>query len=104
MLTLQTVQVPPIPSVPMDPQTVAVLIFVGVVACVLILWPIARAIGRRLEGRPVADREVHEELEELRARLAQLEEGQLRVAELEERVEFAERLLAREPRPRQIES
>lgn len=104
MLTIQTVQVPQIPSMPMDPQTVAVLIFSAIVAGLFILWPIARAIARRLEGRPAADREVREELEELRARLAQLEDGHGRMAELEERVEFAERLLARESRPRQIES
>ncbi len=103
MLTLQTVQVPPVPSLPMDPRTTALLIVVAIVAGLLILWPIARAIGRRLEGRHPGDQDVREELEDLRARLAQLEAGQTRVAELEERLEFAERILAREPRPRQLE-
>lgn len=101
MLMLQTP--PPIPSVPMEPQTVALLIVIAIVAGLLILWPIARTIGRRLEGRPISEGDVREELDDLRARLAQLEAGQGRVAELEERLDFAERLLAREPRPRQLE-
>jgi len=40
---------------------------------------------------------------ELEARVAELEQGQAQVAELEERVDFSERLLAQQREPAQIE-
>ena len=55
--------------------------------------PIGVAIGRRIGGRAPQPMEPAE-LEELRQRLGELEAQQARVAELEERVDFAERLLA----------
>jgi uncharacterized protein YlxW (UPF0749 family) len=58
---------------------------------------VVNLVTRKLEGRPAAD---PEELEELRARAEQVEYLEQRVAELETRVDFAERLLTaptREP-------
>lgn len=66
-------------------------------ACIL-LWPLVRAMGRRLESGG-GNARFEEELEALRDRLRQLEQSQARMGELEERLDFTERLLAqgREP-------
>jgi hypothetical protein len=66
-------------------------------ACIL-LWPLVRAMGRRLESGS-GNARFQEELEALRDRLQQLEQSQARMGELEERLDFTERLLAqgREP-------
>lgn len=58
-----------------------------------VLYPIARAYARRLEGS-AANATVREELTDISAQLEQLRLGQERMAELEERVDFAERMLA----------
>ena len=52
---------------------------------------IGQAIGRRIHGRGAADPELRGELEELREQVASLHQ---RLAENEERLDFAERLLA----------
>lgn len=72
----------------------AVFIVIAVMGtAVLLLWPLIRAIARRLEGR-AASPELEQEVAALRSRLDQVEQGQARIAELEERVDFAERLLS----------
>jgi hypothetical protein len=64
-------------------------------ACAIVLFPLMRAIARRIEGRATApDPALRGELEELKVRLSEVEHMQHRVAELEDRVDFAERLLA----------
>jgi hypothetical protein len=71
----------------------AMFLAVGFTSLGLLFGPIGTAIGRRLSGRggtPPA----RAELEELHARLEALESGQHRIAEVEERLDFAERLLA----------
>ncbi|MGH6885350.1 MAG: hypothetical protein ACREGK_04670 [Geminicoccales bacterium] len=64
--------------------------------------PIGRAVGRLIEGPkrgPVAgDPVVHD----LRARVEQLEAERGRIAELEERLDFAERMLAQRREPGRI--
>jgi hypothetical protein len=57
-----------------------------------VLAPLAKAVGRRLEGAVAAH---PDELEALRAEVERLQELSPRVAELEERVDFAERALLR---------
>ena len=57
------------------------------------------ATAMRIEGRRAPDHET-QELEDLRARVAALEEGHAQLAELQDRVEFAERLHSREHQPR----
>ena len=65
-----------------------------------LLYPIARAYARRVEGSaPTAG--LREELADLSARLDALQNGQERIAELEGRLDFAERVLA-QPRARQV--
>lgn len=77
----------------LPPQVVVLIVLAMIAAGAVILWPIARALGRRLEGRQ-ADPTLRGEIDELRARVHELEGQQLRMAELEERLDFTERLLA----------
>ena len=76
------------------PPPVIVLCVLGIcAAAAFILHPLFRAIGRRIEGR-VVDPALQLEVEELRERVRDLESVHSRYAELEERLDFAERLLA----------
>lgn len=71
----------------------AVMIVLAIMGTILlIMWPLMRALARRLEGG--ASKELQLEMDTLRSRVQQLEEGQGRVTELEERLDFAERMLA----------
>lgn len=66
----------------------AVLIFRGVVG---------RAIARRIEGTPIGlttGQMAAERIEDLEARVAQFESIETRMLELEERLDFTERMLA----------
>jgi hypothetical protein len=65
-------------------------------AVVLITYPLIRALARRLEGRSAPDPALTAEVEDLRARVAELEQHQGRMHELEERIDFTERLLAQQ--------
>lgn len=90
---LLQVEVPPAPPVFVSTGIPEELYIFTLIALTIILWPVARALARRLEHKGVADA-AH--VEELEARVAELEERHLHVAELEERMEFAERVLARQ--------
>ena len=68
----------------------------------VILWPLARALGRRLDARGTSAA-VQGELDALRSRVEELEQGQGRLAELEERLDFAERLLAQSREPDRLQ-
>lgn len=108
MMILQ-VPVPPVPPTPpIGPQFDPNLLFMndGVspvfilipvaafIAITIILWPIMRAFARRLEGRGNPDSALRAEVEHLHTRLADMDSLQSRLVELEERVDFTERLLA----------
>lgn len=69
----------------------------GIVAGVVLCLPIVRALVRFLDrkGKP-EQATAPEELAEIRARLAALEDGSARLAEPEERQDFMERVLARQ--------
>ena len=105
-VTVHVPEIPPIPPIPpipeiqvlppwmvMPPQMVALITIAAVAGIALVLYPIARAIARRLEGR-VAGNELLQQVDELRERVRDLEASQHRVLELEERLDFTERLLA----------
>lgn len=93
----------PAPMPPMPPGVietgpppyvmVSMVFMVGILVLGVVLWPLIRAWGRRIEGR-LADPSMMNEIGQLRARVAELEQGQARMAELEERMDFSERLLA----------
>jgi hypothetical protein len=78
------------------------LFFTG--AAVVVVWTIALAIGyvKRVEAKsPLPSQLSTEELDAIRARLAELEQRDVRVEEIEERLDFVERALgrSREGRP-----
>jgi len=79
----------------LPPEAITIIALGSIVGGVLVFWPLMRALGRRLEGRRVADPALMHEVESLRDRVAELESHHDRLAELEERVEFSERLLAK---------
>jgi hypothetical protein len=98
---------PEIPSPPFDPNlfimnggapALVMIVFLALAATTLILWPIMRAFGRRLEGKS-HDAALRAEVEQLQQRLGDVDQLHHRVAELEERIDFAERMLARPPAP-----
>lgn len=99
------VPVPPIPPTPPfdpnlifmndgGPPVVLLIVIAALTAATIILWPIVRAFARRLEGKGAADPALRAEVEQLHARLGEVDTLQSRVVELEERVDFTERLLA----------
>ena len=97
-------QVPEIPQPPFDPNMfwasggipmVITIVFLALVATTIILWPVMRAFGRRLEGKGHADAALRAEVEQLQQRLGDVDHLHHRVTELEERIDFAERMLAR---------
>lgn len=78
------------------------IIMVGIAANTLILWPLIRAWSRRIEGRGQPDQMLLDEIDQMRQRLGQLEQLEHRVLELEERAEFAERLLSQQREPERL--
>lgn len=101
---LQTAPLPLPPPTPVPPPSfldapTAEAIMIGLtiiavsVAAFFLLKPLVLALARRLEGR-AADPALQGEVEHLRDQVAELEPLRGRLQELEERVEFAERLLA----------
>jgi Tfp pilus assembly protein PilO len=105
-VTVQVPEIPPIPPIPpipeiqvlppwmvMPPQVLAIISIAAVAGIALVLYPIAKALARRLEGRGVSQ-DLLQQVDELRERVRDLEASQHRVAELEERLDFTERLLA----------
>jgi hypothetical protein len=76
------------------PGELAMFLAIGAAACGLLFGPIGSAIARRLAGRPEpGDAQV--EIDEIRARVTEeADDLRNRLAEVEERLDFAERLLA----------
>ena len=78
--------------------TAALAVIAGVT--IILRGPLGKALAHRIEGRR-AGPDDSAEVAELRERLQELEQQERRMHELEERLDFAERLLARrhdEPR------
>ncbi len=107
MMFTQVAPLPPSPPTPspsgIDPTFLAgritemvmmTLVLIGVVIiAVKVLGPIARAWARRLEGK-VGDPQMQADLDQVREQLGEVDSLRSRVGELEERIEFTERLLA----------
>jgi hypothetical protein len=97
---LQTEVIAPLPPMApwmlMSPPAMVLTALGFFAAVVLITYPLVRALARRLEGRPAHDPAFTAEVEELRTRVAELEQQQGRMHELEERIDFTERLLAQQ--------
>jgi flagellar biosynthesis/type III secretory pathway M-ring protein FliF/YscJ len=103
----------PPPAPPFDPNLILMndgfpspvwvfLPIAALIAITIILWPIMRAFARRLEGKGNADSALRAELEQVHHRLSEVDLIQTRVAELEERLDFAERLLAQTQQPARL--
>jgi hypothetical protein len=80
-----------------DLAAVVLLLGAGLIVAALI-WPLIRAFARRIEGG-AASAEMQAEMDTLRERVRQLEEMAPRMAELEERLDFAERMVAKSREP-----
>ena len=105
---LQTTPLPPVPPPGFDPVFMGgmediIVAVVGAIAftivAIKVLGPLARAWARRLEGK-AASPELRAEIDQLRDQLGEVDDLRHRVHELEERVEFAERLLAAGSEPK----
>ena len=106
---LATQGVPPVPPVPPPGSELSIggslegiaaivlLLGAGLIVAALI-WPLIRALAKRIEGA-APSAEMQTELDSLRERVRQLEDVIPRMSELEERVDFTERIVAqgREP-------
>jgi Tfp pilus assembly protein PilO len=114
MMTMLQVPTPPTPQAPpFDPNlifvnhgppgSVLLIIIAALTATVIILWPIMRAFARRLEGKGSGDLALRSDVDQLHAQLGEIDALQARVAELEERVDFTERLLAQNREPDRLQ-
>jgi hypothetical protein len=111
MIILQ-LPVPPTPPTPQfdpnlilltgGPPLVLMIVVAALAATTIILWPIVRAFARRLEGKS-GDPALRAEVEQLHARLGEVDTLQARVGDLEERLDFAERLLAQNREPDRLQ-
>lgn len=100
VIVTQTGPLPPWESMP--PQAFVMIVVAMTVGAVLLIWPLVRALARRLEG---GGRKLEGEVADLRARLDAMEQQAItsgefdatdqRMYELEERLAFLERVLAR---------
>ena len=101
-MNLQT----PAPLPPLPPPTIVVggedsmpapvflLAMLAMLATVIIIFlPLMKAWARRIENKGIDGNEVRAELDDLRMRMQELEGERVRFVELEERIDFAERLL-----------
>lgn len=93
---------PPLPPVAADPFIVervqesvmmVLLLIAFTIVAIKVFGPLARAWVRKLEGK-VGDPELRAEVEQLREQVGEMDGLRGRVHELEERIEFTERLLA----------
>jgi hypothetical protein len=75
------------------PPAIVFIVVAALAASVIILWPVMRAFGRRLEGKGV-DAVLRAEVDQLQARLGEIDVLHNRLADLEERLDFTERMLA----------
>ncbi len=84
------------------PPAFVMIVFLALVATTIILWPVMRALARKLEGKGAPDPELRAEVEHLQQRLGEVDLLHQRVGELEERLDFAERLLAQAQQPARL--
>jgi hypothetical protein len=73
-------------------------------AITIILGPLTWALARRLGRKENPDSALRAEVEQLQVRLGEVDSLHARVLELEERVDFAERLLAQAQQPARLDA
>ena len=93
-----TTPLPPLPPwAMMNPAALTLTASIFFAVVFMLALPLVKAIARRIEGKHLApDPGLLAELEDLRSRTAELEQNQNRIHELEERIDFTERLLAQQ--------
>lgn len=84
------------------PILMGIAVMLGLTATAVLRGPLGKALARRLEGPPALRDASAQNLDDLHARVADLEAQAGRMHELEERLDFAERLLARGREPVQV--
>ena len=86
-------------------MVITIVITIAIAGTIVLRGPLGRALARAIELGAGGGRSPDDEarLAHLEQRIAELETGQTRLAELEERVDFAERLLARSDAPVRIQ-
>ncbi len=86
-----------IPASDIAPMVITTVLTIAVAGTIVLRGPLGRALARAIELGAGGGRSPEDEVRvaQLEQRVAELEAGQARVAELEERMDFAERLLAR---------
>lgn len=78
---------------PFDSPAFVMVVLAGLAALTIVLWPLVRALARRLEGKAAPSAALQAEVDELRNRVHELEGTQSRLLDLEERLDFTERIL-----------
>jgi hypothetical protein len=86
---------------PEETKTVGVVVVMVSAFIAAVLYPVARAFARRLEGRIPAPR-LQQDVAELAERMDRMEQDRERLVELEGRLDFTERLLAQRKDPSRI--
>lgn len=76
------------------PVLVVTLLIVSIAAVLILRGPLGRALARRLEGTASQGESPSAGIAGIAERVTELEQREARLAELEERLDFAERLLA----------
>lgn len=82
----------------MQPGDVISLLIVAVAAAAVLILrgPLGRAMARRLEGTAGREEMTGADMAGIAERVAELEQRDTRIAELEERLDFAERMLTQQ--------
>ncbi len=76
------------------PVLIVALLIVAAAAVLILRGPLGRALARRLEGTAGQGEATTAGITGIAERVSELEQRDARLAELEERLDFAERLLA----------
>lgn len=79
------------------PLFISCVLFLTIGVVLILRGPVGKAFARRIEGKAGADPALAERIDELEHRLADMEQERARFGELEERLDFAERMLAKSP-------
>jgi hypothetical protein len=82
----------------LGPFLVPISLFFSIAAVMVLRGPLGKAIGDRLAGRPAANEQLGGP--EVEALHSEIDDLQHRLAEVEERLDFTERLLAKHERGR----
>lgn len=90
-------------SADIGPAIVMTVISLSVAAVLILRGAVGRALARRIEGGNHPDTDLTQRVEELETRLLAAEQLEARLAEVEERLDFTERLLAKERKMAQLQ-